>query len=51
MKKFAAEVELIESHGGAYEITIDGELFFSKKTTGHFPNEERLVKDIEKYIV
>jgi len=46
-RTFNAEVEIIESHGGVYEITIDGELYFSKKATGHFPNEDRLLKELE----
>ena len=29
-----AEVELIESGGGVFEITRDGELIYSKKQTG-----------------
>ena len=48
-ERFAADLTLIESHGGAFEITVDGELFFSKHLTGHFPNVERLLLDLEKY--
>lgn len=48
-ERFSAEVELIESRGGAYEIMVDGELFFSKLLTGHFPNDERLLQDLEDY--
>ena len=47
--RFAADLTLIESHGGAFEITVDGELFFSKRLTGHFPNVERLLQDLEKH--
>jgi selT/selW/selH-like putative selenoprotein len=42
-------VELIESRGGAYEITVDGDLFFSKRMTGHFPNDERILQDLENH--
>ncbi len=33
-----AEVELVKSAGGVFEITLDGELVYSKKATGRFPS-------------
>ncbi|MBN1957316.1 MAG: Rdx family protein [Desulfuromonadales bacterium] len=48
-ERYGADVELIESRGGAYEITVDGELFFSKLLTGHFPNDERILRDLEDF--
>ena len=38
----AAEVELIESSGGAFEITRDGQLLFSKKKLGRVPTDEEI---------
>ena len=38
----AAEVELIESSGGVFEITRDGKLLFSKKKLGRFPTDEEV---------
>jgi len=38
----AAEVELIESSGGVFEITRDGELLFSKKKLGRFPYDAEI---------
>ena len=32
-----AAIELVKSAGGVFEITLDGELLFSKKATGRFP--------------
>ena len=32
-----AEIELVKSSGGVFEITLDGELVYSKKVTGRFP--------------
>ncbi|MBA3583739.1 MAG: SelT/SelW/SelH family protein [Gemmatimonadetes bacterium] len=32
-----AEVELIPSGGGVFEVTVDGERIHSKKKTGEFP--------------
>jgi selenoprotein W-related protein len=30
-------VELLEGSGGVFEVTVDGDLVFSKKETGRFP--------------
>ncbi len=35
----AAEVELVESSGGVFEITRDGKPLFSKKKLGRFPTD------------
>ena len=32
-----SDVELVKSSGGVFEITLDGELVYSKKATGRFP--------------
>ena len=32
-----ADIELVKSSGGVFEITLDGELVYSKKATGRFP--------------
>ena len=34
---FGAEVRLIEGGGGVFEVSVDGELKFSKKALGRFP--------------
>jgi selT/selW/selH-like putative selenoprotein len=33
---------LIEGSGGAFEVRRDGELIFSKKALGRFPDEEEI---------
>jgi selenoprotein W-related protein len=38
----AAEVELVESSGGVFEITRDGALLFSKKKLGRFPYDTEI---------
>lgn len=38
------ESELIPSSGGAFEVTLDGKLVYSKLKTGRFPDK----KDIEE---
>ena len=40
------KVELIKSSGGVFEVVIDGVLIYSKKKTGEFPDEVKLVKQI-----
>lgn len=40
MKKiFPAEVQLLPSSGGVFEVVADGDLVFSKKSLGRFPEE------------
>ena len=31
------------SHGGVFEVTVDGKLVFSKKSLGRFPDEGEVV--------
>ncbi|GBD16411.1 hypothetical protein HRbin26_01309 [bacterium HR26] len=38
------EIALKPSDGGRFEITVDGELVFSKHATGRFPEEEELIR-------
>ena len=42
-KSAGAEVELLRSSGGVFEMTIDGVLKFSKKALGRFPTDDELV--------
>jgi len=40
--------KLVASGGGVFEVTVDGDLVFSKKSTGRFPNDGeilRLIRD------
>jgi selenoprotein W-related protein len=41
-KESGAEVDYVKSHGGVFDITVDGELKFSKKQTGRFPTDEEI---------
>jgi selT/selW/selH-like putative selenoprotein len=36
---FGAEVELLSSSGGVFEVVVDKELVFSKKSLQRFPEE------------
>ena len=42
-QKYSAEVELVPGVGGVFEITVDGQLKFSKKQTGRFPTDDEVV--------
>ena len=33
------ESELVASHGGVFEVSVDGKTIFSKKALGRFPND------------
>lgn len=44
-EKFGIVATLVEGHGGAFEVTVDGKRIFSKLKTFRFPeNEEILAK-------
>ena len=37
------ETELAASHGGVFEVSVDGKLVFSKKALGRFPDEGEIL--------
>ena len=39
---YGAEVELVPGVGGVFEITVDGQLRYSKKQMGRFPTDEEV---------
>lgn len=41
---------LIPSGGGVFDVAVDGELVFSKKKVGKFPDEAALIEEIGKLI-
>ena len=40
--EFGADVELVKSGGGVFEVTVDDRLVFSKKSLGRFPEQGEL---------
>ena len=42
-KAYAVEATLQEGAGGVFDVTVDGELVYSKHRTGQFPDEAALV--------
>jgi len=47
-KRKLADLVLVPSDGGRFEISIDGDLIYSKLQTGQFPDEEKIVAEISK---
>ena len=41
-------MKLIPSSGGCFELTINGELVYSKLKSGKFPNEKWVVETLGK---
>jgi selenoprotein W-related protein len=49
-KQKISSFDLEPSSGGCFELTIDGELKYSKLATGEFPDESILVDDIRQLL-
>lgn len=47
-KQKLANLVLEPSSGGCFELTVNGELIYSKLQTGQFPDEEAMVAEIGK---
>jgi selenoprotein W-related protein len=46
-KQQIADLKLIPG-GGGFELTVNGELIYSKLKTGKFPNEEAMLAEVGK---
>ena len=44
--EFEATVELIKGKDGVFEVTVDGNLVFSKRALGRFPDDGEVVEAI-----
>ena len=42
------DLKLIPSGGGVFEVQVNGQLVYSKKAVGKFPDEQALVADLQK---
>ena len=47
-KQSIQDMKLIPSGGGCFELTVNGELLYSKLKTGEFPNEKAMVDAVGK---
>ena len=45
-EKYGLVATLVEGHGGAFEITVDGKRVFSKLKTFRFPEDEEILDKI-----
>jgi selT/selW/selH-like putative selenoprotein len=45
-EKFGTVATLVEGHGGAFEVTVDGKRIFSKLKTFRFPEDEEILTKI-----
>lgn len=45
-KQKIKSLELVPSSGGCFEITVDGELIYSKLEVGKFPDEAQIVAEL-----
>jgi selenoprotein W-related protein len=43
-----AEVRLVESSGGLFEVSVDGQLVFSKKATGRHAAPGEVLQAVER---
>jgi selenoprotein W-related protein len=46
-KETGAEVELISSSGGVFEIVVDGRNIFSKKSLNRFPEDGEIISALK----
>lgn len=46
-KEFNVTAEYIKSGGGVFEVVKDGNLIFSKRSSGRFPNNEEVINGIK----
>jgi len=47
-KQRIKDMKLTPSSGGCFEVTVDGELIYSKLSTGQFPDESAIVTAVGK---
>jgi selenoprotein W-related protein len=47
-EKTGIDPELIEGSGGVFEVTLDGQLVFSKKVAGRFPEGAEIIEAVSQ---
>ena len=48
LKQKIQNLTLVPAGGGCFEVTVDGELIYSKLKTGEFPNEDSVLDDVSR---
>jgi selenoprotein W-related protein len=46
-KNRLGEVAIVPSEGGAFEVSVNGTLVYSKLQTGRFPDERALLNEMD----
>lgn len=49
-KRFDVETELIKGKDGVFEVELDGELIFSKKSVGRFPEHGEVEETVAEKV-
>jgi selenoprotein W-related protein len=49
-KQSISDLRLVPSSGGCFELSVDGQLLYSKLETGKFPDEQWVVDTIGKHL-
>jgi selenoprotein W-related protein len=47
-KQRIRDLTLVPSGGGCFELTINGDLLYSKLQTGQFPDEKTMLTEVAK---
>lgn len=48
-KQKIQELRLIPAGGGCFEVSINGDLIYSKLKTGQFPDEQKMLDTVGKH--
>ena len=40
------QLVLVPSHGGRFEVTVDGKLVYSKRESGRFPEDDEVLDQL-----
>lgn len=49
-KQKIGDLKLIPSGGGCFEVSINGDLVYSKLKTGQFPDEQAIVDLVQSHL-
>lgn len=49
-KRFGLDTELIKGKDGVFEVTLDDDLVFSKKSLGRFPEADEVESEVAKRV-
>lgn len=49
-KEFGVVSNLVKGSGGVFEVTVDGDLVYSKKATGRFPEHDEILYHVKSAV-